>query len=799
MIYAIDSRTVNLPEQTVFFALKGRNNDGHDYIRTLYSKGVRNFVVSRHLPEFKNMPDASFHYVDNVLEELQSMAADRRSKFQGEVVGITGSNGKTVVKEWIAQLIEQDIPLYRSPRSYNSQIGVPLSILGIEDNIEIALIEAGMSKKGEMSRLQKIIKPNVGIFTHFGDAHSENFTCDKERLEEKLNLFRECGCVIVKEGKIADLISGIIPEGSRRITWGITDEADIQVKTVSTSQYSRTISVIDRIAGENGDCRKKNIEIPFTDRASFEDCMTAVTYLLYKGYDIDVIAERVKNLQPVAMRMEIKEGVNGCTIIKDYYNSDMASFALAVNALASQDASKGKVVILSDFVDVGTNDTPLYKEVAGLMKKAGVNLFIGIGDHLSANGSLFKDIPSRFYQNTDEFLKGEHRNYFRNQIILIKGARKYQLEYIGSFLQKQSHTTLLEVDLDALSSNLNHFRSKTPAGTKIAVMVKAFSYGSGSGEIANALQYNGVDYLMVAYADEGVDLRHQGITMPIGVMNPEPEAFDDIIDFNLEPEIYSIDLLKEFDGALLRRGIKQYPVHLKINTGMNRSGLDKKDIPELLKFMKDNGNMMIRSMFSHLAVSDDPSQDDFTLGQISLFSEMVDMVQPHFPYKIIRHILNSAGIERFPQYSFDMVRLGIGLYGIGEDPSLIPISSFKTHIASVREISADQTVGYGRKGRVRRPSRIAVIPVGYADGLNRHLSCGVGEMFVRGKRVKIIGNICMDACMLDITDTDAAVGDEVEIFGRNIPVTELADKLKTIPYEILTGISRRVKRVYYKE
>lgn len=799
MIYAVDSRSVNMPAQTIFFAIKGRNHDGHDYVDSLYSKGVRNFVVSERRPGFDNLAGASFRYVNDTLAELQREAAEHRRKCGAEIAGITGSNGKTVVKEWIAQLIGQDVALYRSPRSYNSQVGVPLSLLGIEEGTEVALIEAGMSQKGEMGRLERMIKPDVGIFTYFGDAHGENFSSEEERLNEKLSLFKGCGCVICREGRISRQLEKTVSKDAVKIFWGESDGASVKVQTVSVSQSSRTVRVTDRLRNSSENTRECLMEIPFPDEASFENCITSISYLLYKGCDLKKIALRVKNLQPVAMRMEIKEGVNGCTIIKDYYNSDLASFGLAVDTLARQDASKEKVVILSDFVDVGMKAESLYKEVARLLADAGVSLFIGIGENISGSRDLFKNISSRFYCDTENFLSAEHRDSFKNQIILIKGARKYRFEYIGNFLQKQSHATLLEVDLDALAANLNHFRSIIPAGTKMAVMVKAFSYGNGLDEVANLLQYNGVDYLMVAYADEGVELRMNGITMPIAVMNPEPESFDDMIESDLEPEIYSTEILKEFDVALRKHGTENYPVHLKLNTGMNRSGVDKKDIPELISFIKGRRSMIVRSMFSHLAASDDPAEDDFTLGQISLFREIADMVQRHFPYKIIRHILNSAGIERFPQYSFDMVRLGIGLYGIGSHPSLQPISSFKTHIVSIREVAPGQTVGYGRKGKVLQDSRIALIPVGYADGLDRHLSCGAGEMFVRGKRVKIIGNICMDACMLDVTGTDAAVGDEVEIFGKHIPVTEIAEKLGTIPYEVLTGISRRVKRVYYKE
>ncbi len=796
MKISINSRTIETPSQTIFYALIGRNHNGHNYVGELYQKGVRHFVVSESRPEFSSMTDAEFVYCPDTLVALQQRAADYRSELSAQMVGITGSNGKTVVKEWIAQLIADDIPLCRSPRSYNSQVGVPLSILEIDPNCKIALIEAGLSQKGEMDKLQKIIRPSVGIFTHLGDAHNENFKSTDEKLSEKCILFKDCDVVICRDGKIARKIASTLKPEAKMFLWG---DSGLVVTLLELSNTFRKVHIY------NDKGTDFVLTIPFTDEASFENCMSAVSYLIYRGYNTKVIAKRVLQLQPIGMRMEIKDGINDSLLIKDYYNSDLASFSLALNTLSSQDGSKEKVVILSDFIDVSTDNDSLYRHVAKLISQAGVSLFIGIGEYLSSHQHLFSDngsYQSRFYRDTDGFLHQENRNNFSNRVILIKGARQYQFEYIGEFLQKQSHTTLLEVDMDAMSHNLNYFRSLVAPNTKIGVMVKAFAYGSGCGEIANLLQYQRVDYLMVAYVDEGVELRSKGITVPIAVMNPEPEAYDNMIEFDLEPEIYSMELLKSIDSALKSHSISHYPVHLKFNTGMNRSGLDLSEIPSLLDFFKSSRNVKIQSMFSHLAVSDDPSQDSFTLGQISLFEKMADMVQLHFDYHIIRHILNSAGIERFPQFAFDMVRLGIGLHGISAVPdnhSLEPVSSFITHITALRKVPADQTIGYGRKGHISRDSTIAVIPVGYADGLNRHLSCGVGEMYVNGHRVPIVGNICMDACMLDVTGIDAQVRDQVEIFGKHIPVTELSDKLGTIPYEILTGISQRVKRVYYKE
>ena len=788
--YSIDSRSVVTPEHTLFCALTGNNHNGHDYIRTLYTDGVRAFVISEFREEFNQLTGANFIVVENVLTALQQLAAHHRQHTQAEVIGITGSNGKTVVKEWLYQLLANDHAVYRSPRSYNSQVGVPLSLLGIDPKTEIAIIEAGISQKGEMQHLQQMIQPTIGIFTHLGDAHGENFASREEKLAEKAQLFTSCQWVIGQTGEALEYIKTRVPSTTSFLLWGEDPKADIHVKTMNIALGHREVQVT---FGN----KHFILDIPFPDIASYENCMNAVSILLLKQYSPDVITSRVQQLSAIAMRMEIKDGINNCTLVNDYYNSDPSSFQLALNILATQDASKERVVILSDFMDTGKAGDDLYPSIAETLRQANISLFIGIGKHLSEHRHDFS-ANSRFYEDTEHFLRQEERDNFNNQIILIKGARAFQFEYIAGFLQKQSHSTILEVDLDAMVHNLNHFRSLTDA--HIAVMVKAFSYGSGSREIASLLQYHRVDYLMVAFADEGIELRAAGITIPIAVMNPEREAFDNMIMFNLEPEIYALDILEDFNRALNKHGIKRFPVHIKLNTGMNRSGFDEQDLPQLLEFFQTERSVYIRSMFSHLAGSDETVHDEFTLGQIHLFERMTERIQAQFNYKIWRHILNSAGIERFPQYHFDMVRLGIGLHGISAThANLQPVSSFKTYISSIRNVPTDQSIGYGRKSYTTRPSRIAVIPVGYADGLNRHLSNRVGNVFIKGKRVPIIGNICMDTCMIDVTDTNATIGDEVEIFGKHILVTELSEQLGTIPYEILTGISHRVKRVYYKE
>ena len=791
MEISIDSRSVITPELTMFFALKGKNHDGHDYVQELYERGVRNFVISEKRKEFAGLTEARFYEVENVLQALQEYAGKYRKERKAEVIGITGSNGKTIVKEWLYQLLSGDFSVYRSPRSYNSQVGVPLSLCGIGESTQIALIEAGISYPGEMDKLEQMIRPDIGIFTHLGDAHGENFTSVEEKLAEKAILFRHCRLLIGRQGKALEMISKLNKE-IQIMSWGEQENTAVCCRTLQRNEKGRLVSILYK-------GKRFELSLPFSDEAAYENCMNVVCVLLWKGIDFKQIAERIASLQPIAMRMEIKEGINDCVLINDYYNSDAASFNLALNTLSMQDEAKGRAVILSDFIDTGSDEETLYQEVAENLKRTGVSLFIGIGSSLNRYRSYFH-LPSRFYMDTDSFLKQENRENFREQVILIKGARQFRFEFIAGFLQKQSHNTVLEVDMDAMIFNLNYFRSLLPGHTRLAVMVKAFSYGSGSGEVASLLQYQGVNYLMVAFADEGVALRAEGITLPIAVMNPQPEAFDNMIEFCLEPEIYSFELLKAFDKALIKHGIENYPIHLKLNTGMNRSGLDAEDIPDLLAFFKEKRQVRIHTVFSHLAGSDEARHDAFTRRQIELFVTLTEQIQKQFEHKILRHILNSAGIERFTEYSFDMVRLGIGLHGISAvGAALQPVSSFKTYISSIRNVPAAQTIGYGRKGVTGRDSRIAVVPVGYADGLNRHLSNGRGEMLVRGRRVPIIGNICMDTCMLDVTDTDAQVGDEVEIFGKNIPVTEIAEKLDTIPYEVLTGVAQRVKRVYFKE
>ncbi|MDR2130571.1 MAG: bifunctional UDP-N-acetylmuramoyl-tripeptide:D-alanyl-D-alanine ligase/alanine racemase [Odoribacteraceae bacterium] len=786
---SIDSRSLLRAAGTLFFALKGERHDGHDYIPALYAAGVRAFVVSDARPAFDALDGANFIRVPDVTRALQALAARHRRQSTAEFVGITGSNGKTIVKEWIHQLAPADWRLYRGPRSYNSQVGVPLSLLGIDDEDRVAVIEAGISRPGEMERLGEMIAPGIGIFTRLGEAHDENFASREEKLLEKARLFRSCRVIIGQEGEALDRLRAACP-GARFLAWGEGDGVALRVTRGVPGRDGRVIEM--RHGDEQARCT-----LPLADEASRENALHVACFLLLRGLPLARVAASLERLTPVAMRMEIKEGVNNCTLVNDFYNSDPTSFRLALQSLAFRDPGKERVVILTDFDETGRPPALLYREAGEAIRAAGVTRFIGIGEEITRHRDAFPG-GSRFHETTGQFLRQEERAAFRDQLVLIKGARRFQLEYIAGFLQKQSHGTVLEVDLDAMTLNLNYFRSLTPA--RVAVMVKAFTYGSGAREVASLLQYHRVDYLMVAFADEGIELRAAGITLPVAVMNPEREAFDNMITLGLEPEIYALDLLDDFEQALARHGVKRFPVHVKLNTGMNRSGLDDRDIPALLDFFRGPRAIYIRSLFSHLAGSDDPVHDDFTRLQARRFEEMTARVQARFDYPIWRHLLNSAGIERFPEYHHDMVRLGIGLHGISAAGApLSPVSTFTTRVAAVREIAAGEPVGYNRRGYTTRPSRVATLLVGYADGLDRRLGNGAGEVLVRGARVPFIGNICMDSCMIDVTGTGVTVGDEVEIFGKHLPVTEVAARLGTIPYEVLTGVSQRVKRVYYKE
>ncbi|MFN8208146.1 MAG: bifunctional UDP-N-acetylmuramoyl-tripeptide:D-alanyl-D-alanine ligase/alanine racemase [Bacteroidales bacterium] len=792
-----DSRTLPLsPGDSMFVALQGPRHDGHQYISDLYHAGIRLFMVS-HIPEdVRDAKEAGFIVVRDCLKAMQQLAAYHRSLFHFPVIGITGSNGKTIVKEWIFQLLQSLREVVKSPRSYNSQVGVPLSLFQLRPDHEIALIEAGISYPGEMSILEELIQPGIGIITNIGEAHQENFTDLHEKVREKLILFRRSSTLLYcKDQKIVheEIQKAFSGKGPRLLSWSFSPGADLEITGCKLLDGKTQL-----------EARWKDepieLEIPFTDKASIENCIHCLLLYLFLGIDKLAGLEPFSHLSPVAMRMELKTGINGCTLINDSYSSDMVSLGIALDFLQRQPQNPVKTLILSDILQSGKENDELYQEVGMLLLAKGVGRFIGIGPALKACRQYFQP-ESIFFDSTDEFIREFPSLSFRDEAILLKGARVFGFERITELLEQKRHQTRLEINLQSMVHNLNFFRSLLQPGTRVMGMVKALSYGSGTYEIANLLQYHKVDYLAVAVADEGIALRHAGIQLPMMVMSPEPSSFDAMVRFNLEPELYSLPLLRRFIHFALKAGLKQYPVHLKLDTGMHRLGFSMEEIPGLLEILGTNREIHVRSVFSHLAGSEDPDLDGFTREQIDLFIRLSKQIIQVTGYPVLRHILNSAGIERFPDAQLDMVRLGIGLYGIStvNQSKLLQVGTLRSIITQVKALNPGDTVGYNRKGLIVERSRIAVVPIGYADGLNRKLGNGNGCFLIKGKYAPIVGNICMDMCMINVTGMDVKEGDEVIIFGEGLSVTRLADQLGTIPYEVLTGISSRVKRVYYQE
>lgn len=812
-----DSRSLNFPEETLFFALTTKRNDGARYIADLYARGVRNFVLSEESfrliehGELKIDNDAqqpAIHFqsstvnyliVSNPLKALQKLAEQHRNRFQIPVIGITGSNGKTVVKEWLHQLLSPERAIIRSPRSYNSQIGVPLSVWQMNEQSELAIFEAGISEPGEMRALQNIIKPTIGILTNIGGAHQENFFSLQEKCMEKLMLFKNCDVVIYNGDD--EFVSNCVAKSmlsAREIAWSRKDmERPLYISKVE-KQDDCTVISYRYLDMDN------TFTLPFIDDASIENSLNCLAACLYLMLPAERITERMAKLEPIAMRLEVKEGKNNCLLINDSYNSDLGSLDIALDFLYRRSQSKGlrRTLILSDILETGQNTPTLYRQVAQLVNSRGIERIIGVGNEISSCAARF-NIEKTFYPDTAALIRTIQRGELRleNEIILIKGARKFGFDSLTEVLEKKVHETILEVNLGAMIANLNYYRGKLKPETKMVCMVKAFGYGSGSYELAKTLQEHRCDYLAVAVADEGAALRKEGITIPIIVMNPEFSSFNTMFEYNLEPEVYSFRLLDAMIKETERRGIIAYPIHIKIDTGMHRLGFQPYEVSQLIERLKTQSGVKVRSVFSHLAGSDSYVFDDFTQQQLEKFKEASTTLEKGLEHPVIKHILNTAGIERFPQWQMDMVRLGIGLYGVSASGvnGLRTVSKLKTTILQIQHVPAGDSIGYSRRSYVERDSRIAIIPIGYADGLDRHFSNGHGEVIIRGKRCPIIGNICMDACMVDVTDSDAQEGDSVIVFGEELPVSELSDRLKTIPYEILTSVSPRVKRVYYWE
>jgi alanine racemase len=796
-ILLIDSRRLTLPEKSLFFALKTKTNDGHKYIGELYRLRVRNFVVSEWLQEFDAMPDANFLVVKDTLRALQKLSAFHRKRFDFPVIGITGSNGKTVVKEFLYQLLHNDFNIVRSPRSYNSQIGVPLSVWQINEMHTLGIFEAGISQPDEMERLQPIISPTIGIITNIGEAHQENFLSTTQKCLEKLTLFNDAEAIIYDgdNGFIANCIEAACLS-HKAIVWSRTDsEAPLFIQSIEKKETTTEINCT--MLGLS-----KRFVIPFTDDASIENVMHCLALILYLKPTSISDESKTALLEPVDMRLDVKQGINNCLLINDTYNSDINSLDIALDFQASRRVNKKlkSTLILSDILQSGALPKSLYKKVADMVRRKKVDRIIGIGRDIKEYESAF-DIQKEFFLTTDDFIQSPTFKSFKDELILIKGSRRFHFERISELLEKKVHETILEVDLDAVVHNFNHYRSLLKPETKIVCMVKAFGYGAGSYELAKTLQEYRCDYLAVAVADEGADLRKEGISIPIIVMNPEFSSFNVLFENLLEPEVYSFRLLDAMIKETERRGITSYPIHIKIDTGMHRLGFQPEDIPEIGNRIKEQSGVVVRTVFSHLAGSDSARLDDFTRQQFSKFEKAAAALENGLQQQVIKHILNSAGIERFPEHQMDMVRLGIGLYGVSASGQngLRNVSTLRTTILQIQQVPAGDSVGYGRMSFVNRDSRIAIIPIGYADGLDRHFSNGKGEVVINGKRCPVIGNICMDACMIDVTDTEAKEGDSVIIFGEELPVSELSDKLKTISYEILTSVSPRVKRVYFRE
>lgn len=795
---SIDSRTLVDPEACLFFALVGERHNGHQFLHELYEKGVRSFVVSELPVNREVMKEASFIVVEDTLKALQQLAASIRDQFQFPVVAITGSNGKTIVKEWLFDLLQHQFRIVRSPKSYNSQVGVPLSLWNMAGAMDLGIVEAGISKPGEMAHLATVIRPEIGVFTNIGDAHQENFRSMDEKVEEKLQLFEGAKLLVCRRDQ--ELVYGLACRefentATRIVSWSTTGlPADLALET-QPDELSTKIQF-------HWSDRTYEVHIPFSDEASIENACHCLALICANGWLNDSVLKLFADLQSVAMRLELKQGVNGCTLINDFYNSDINSLEIALQFLNQQTSSTGqsRTVFLSDIKQSGFAPYQLYTEVNRLLQLNRVNRLIGVGEAIGEHRAAFQ-LPALFYPTTRDLIHDLQSERFRNEVILIKGAREFRFEEVASVLQKKYHQTQLEINLNTLVENLNAFKAIVKPETKMMVMVKAFSYGSGTVEIARALEFQKVDYLAVAVADEGIELRQAGIESPIVVMNPEEHSFEAMMEYRLEPNIYSRAVFHKFNLAARSAAVVKYPVHIKLETGMNRLGFsDVEELQQVAEQIQTEEILRVQSVFSHLAATDEPLHDVFTRKQYERFVKLANVVISRQKHKVIRHLLNSAGIERFPEFQLDMVRLGIGLYGVAVTKlGIRPITHWTSTISQVKIVGREESVGYGRKGQVDQQRKIAVVPVGYADGYDRRFSNGGAKMWVNGASVPVIGNVCMDMTMIDVTGVDVKEGDLVELMGEHIPLSELAAWANTIPYEILTGISQRVKRVYSQE
>ena len=797
-----DSRSLCFPEETLFFALRSDRNDGHHYIPELYRRGVRNFVVENVPDNFSTLyKHANFLKVSNTLVALQQLTTHHRKAFDIPVVGITGSNGKTMVKEWLSQLLSYDRNVTRSPKSYNSQIGVPLSVWLLNESSQIGLIEAGISKVGEMQALHDIILPTVGVLTSLGAAHQENFSSLEEKCNEKLLLFKGTQALVYQlDDKIAAKCITAAHYDGQLLAWSEHDTtAAFYVNSIEKHETTSTINYIWQQTTQG------SYTLPFIDDASISDSITCAVVALHFGVQPDVLAQRMAVLEPVAMRLEVKEGQHGCTLINDSYNSDINSLDIALDFMNRRPDQKRRerTLILSDIYQSGETEQQLYADVAALVKERGVKKFIGIGTALGRQKQAFEGLETKyFFDNINDFIGSKVFKSLHDEVILLKGARSFGFDKLTELLVKKVHETVLEVNLNAVVDNLNWYRSFLKPETKLVCMIKADAYGAGAVEIAKTLQEHRVDYLAVAVADEGATLRRNGITGNIMIMNPEMSSFKTLFDYDLEPEVYSFRLLDALIKAAEKEGITGYPVHIKLDTGMHRLGFNPRtDIDQIIEKLHHQNALIPRSVFSHFVGSDSNDFDSFSARQFALFNEGSKKLQAAFSHRILRHMDNSAGIEHFPERQLDMCRLGLGLYGINPRNNAIMnnVSTLKTTILQLRNVPAGETVGYSRRGIIEKDSVIGAIPIGYADGLNRRLGNRNCYCLVNGKRAYYIGNICMDVALIDVTGIDCEEGDSVEIFGDHLPVTVLSDAMGTIPYEVLTTVSNRVKRVYFQD
>ena len=786
---AIDSRSLQNSSTTLFFALVGPNNDAHSYIKEVVEKGVQYFVVT-HIPE-GCQGKANFLIVNNTLEALQHFAAYYRSLFDFPVIGITGSNGKTIVKEWLNFVLSPDYNIIRSPKSYNSQVGVPLSVIGINEQHNFGIFEAGISTVSEMEKLEPIIRPTIGVLTNIGSAHDEGFSNTDEKIKEKLRLFDRSQILIYEKN---DLVGALIPPAISTFSWSCT-APDADVFLTKKRSANNTILSVRQAK------RQFEITIPFHDEASIENAILCLLVLLYLNYDVATIQNRMELLYPVEMRLKVKDGINNCSLIDDSYSADFQSLKIALDFLESQKQSSNKTVILSDIFQSGLTNEELYSRVGQLVVANKISRVIGIGATIAQFENQFQNCIT--FKNTSDFLAQLEQLNFENETILIKGARSFQFEKIVAALEEKTHETVLEINLNAISHNLNFYKSKLQPNTKMMVMVKAFGYGNGGFEIAKLLEYHQVDYLGVAFADEGISLKNAGIQLPIMVLNPESTSFPAIIQHELEPEIYSLKGLKAFLKIAEQQNLHQFPIHIKLDTGMHRLGFEADTIQELIQTLKGNQRVAIKSILSHMATSDAEEHKAFSLAQIRLFEELSNQLMQELHIQPIRHILNTSGISNFPEGQFDMVRLGIGLYGVSNDSEeqkyLENVSTLKSVISQIRTVPTGESVGYGRRFMAEKPTRVATIPIGYADGIARLWGNGVGYVLINKEKAIILGSVCMDMLMVDVTGISCAEGDAVIIFGESPTVIEMAQKTHTIPYEILTSISQRVKRVFYRE